>query len=104
MTEVPTYRSNITSLLTPVVTGKIWQEILTTEFMATDSKYHKSTYWGVPNMFSLPIVGWTNAYANLETSKSKISDNIHYINLTSHGRNAFMQSFEDKLVPVLGVV
>ena len=104
MTEVPTHPSKITSLLTPAVTERIWQEILTTGFMAADSKRYKSTCWGVPNMFSLPNVGWNNAYTNLETAISKISDNIHYIDLASRGRNAFMQSFEDKLVSVLGVV
>ena len=104
MTEVPAHPSKITSLLTPAVTERIWQEILTTGFMAADSKHYKSTCWGVPNMFSLPNVGWNNAYTNLETAISRISDNIHYIDLASRGRNAFMQRFEDKLVPVLGVI
>ena len=104
MAEVPTHPSKITSLLMPAVTERIWQEILTTGFMAANSKHYKSTCWGVPNMFSLPNVGWSNAYTNLETAISKISDNIHYINLASRGRSAFMQSFENKFVSVLGVV
>ena len=95
---------NITGLLTPSVAERVWQEALITGFMATDSKRYKSTCWGVPNTFSLPNVGWNNAYAKLEIDISNYSDNIHYIDLASRGRNAFMQCFEDKLVPVLGVV
>ena len=104
MAEVPTHPKNITSLLTPSVTEKVWQEALMTGFMATDSKRYKSTCWGVPNTFSLPNVGWNKAYANLEIAISNYSDNIHYIDLASRGRNAFIQSFENKLAPVLAVV
>ena len=104
MAEVPTHPKNITSLLTPSVTERVWQETLMTGFMATDSKHYKSTCWGVPNTFSLPNVGWNDAYAKLEIDVSNYSDNIHYIDLASRGRNAFMQSFENKLAPVLAVV
>ena len=65
-----------------------------TGFMAADSKRYKSTCWGVPNMFSLPNVGWNKAYANLEIVISNYSHNIHYIDLASRGRNEFMQNFE----------
>ena len=104
MAEVPTHPKNIMSLLTPSVTERVWQETLMTGFMATDSKHYKSTCWGVPNTFSLPNVGWNDAYAKLEIDISNYSDNIHYIDLASRGRNALMQSFENKLAPVLAVV
>ena len=68
MTEVPTHPFKFMSLLTPAVTERTWQERLTTGFMAVDSKRYKSSCWGVPNMFSLPNVGWNNAYTKFETA------------------------------------
>ncbi len=98
MAEVPAHPAKLTNLLRSKIEEQVWQDMLSTGFLAADAKLYSATSWGLPVVFHIPNTGWHQSNSILEKSVRDESGNIHHID-AGRGRLAFMQYFKTNLKP-----